>query len=374
MINTYFDNAATSFPKPRAVADRIYHYVTDVGGTYGRSAYSRVFETSKVIETVREKLSEKLGINNPDKLFFTSNATSALNTIIFGLRLHNCHILLSPLEHNAVTRPVEELRKSNGITFDILPHGPDGIIDTDQIKSVIRKDTKLVIVNHQSNVNGIIQPIQKIKQLIGDIPLLLDLAQSLGHTEIDCEALGIDFAAFTGHKGLLGPTGTGGLYINNPAQVSPLLFGGTGSRSESFEMPTLLPDKFEAGTPNIAGIYGLLGALENTPLEHYSQEQFFSFIRDIESLSFLKCIRASDLSIQGSLFSIVHRKFNSSQFADALFSRFRIETRCGLHCAPLAHKTLGTFPEGTVRIALSPYHTGDDLKYVYESLQKMENL
>lgn len=374
MINTYFDNAATSFPKPRAVADQIYQYITEVGGTYGRSSYSRVIETSKVIETVREKLSEKLGISNPDNLFFTSNATSALNTIIFGLRLQNCHILLSPLEHNAVTRPVEELRKNNGITFDILPHGHDGFIDTDRIKSVIRKDTKLVIVNHQSNVNGIIQPVQKIKQLIGDIPLLLDLAQSIGHTKIDCGSWGIDFAAFTGHKGLLGPTGTGGLFINNPAQVSPLLFGGTGSRSESFEMPILFPDKFEAGTPNIAGIYGLFGALENPPLPQYSQEQFFSFIRDIESLPFLKCLRSSGLSMQGQLFSILHRNFNISQFADALFTRFKIETRCGLHCAPLAHKMLGTFPDGTVRIALSPYHTGDDLKYVYESLQKMENL
>ena len=374
MHNTYFDNGATSFPKPQAVADRVYQYLTEVGGTYGRSAYGRVIESTRVIETVRDKLSEKLGVGNPEHLVFTSNATSALNTIIFGLQLHDCHILISPLEHNSVVRPVDALRISRNITYDILPHGPDGKVDTDSIAGALRKNTRLVIVNHQSNINGCIQPIHKIKQLIGDIPILLDLAQSLGHEHICLDNWQIDFAAFTGHKGLLGPTGTGGFFIRKPDVVSPLFFGGTGSRSESFYMPSFLPDKFEAGTPNVAGLFGLLGALENPQSPSYSQEQFLAHLSKIESLPFLKCYRALDPHDQGPLYSLVHRNYDCSRLANCLYSEFKIETRSGLHCAPLGHKTLGTFPQGAVRISLSPFHTENDLNYLYESLKTMEKL
>jgi selenocysteine lyase/cysteine desulfurase len=273
-----------------------------------------------------------------------------------------------------VVRPVEALRIGRNITYDIFPHRPDGTIDTDLVAGALRKNTRLVILNHQSNVNGCIQPVQKIKQLIGDIPLLLDLAQSLGHEHIDLDTWQIDFAAFTGHKGLLGPTGTGGFFIRNPDLVSPLFFGGTGSRSENFDMPHFLPDKFEAGTPNVAGLFGLLGALENLQVPLFSHEQFLKLLANIESLPFLKCIRASDPNAQGPLFSLIHHNFDCSRFANALYTRFQIETRSGLHCAPLAHISLGTFPDGTVRVALSPFHTEEDLNYLYESLSSMEKL
>jgi cysteine desulfurase family protein len=374
MRNTYFDNGATSFPKPQAVADRIYQYLTEVGGTYGRSAYGRVMESSRVVETVRDKVSEMLGVANPEHLVFTNNATSALNTIIFGLQLHDCHILISPLEHNSVVRPVEALRISRNITYDILPHGLDGVVNTELVSGALRKNTRLVILNHQSNVNGCIQPVQKIKQLIGDIPLLLDLAQSLGHEHIDLDTWQVDLAAFTGHKGLLGPTGTGGFFIRNPELVSPLFFGGTGSRSESFDMPSFLPDKFEAGTPNVAGLFGLLGALENPQMPLFTHDHLLTLLSRIESIPFLKCFKALDSNKQGPLFSLIHRKFDCSHFANALYTGFQIETRSGLHCAPLAHSSLGTFPDGTVRVALSPFHTEEDLNYLYESLLKMEKL
>ncbi len=374
MLNTYFDNGATSFPKPRAVADKMYTYISEIGGTYGRSAYKRVIHTSEIVETTREKMAERLGVSNPEKIVFSFNATSALNTIIFGLNLNNCHILLSPLEHNSVVRPLEYIRQRNNITCEVLPHYPDGLIDTGNIKNFLREETKLVIVNHQSNVNGCIQPIAEIKKQIGSIPILIDLAQSLGHTEIYIDNWDIDFAAFTGHKGLLGPTGTGGFFVNRPELLEPFVFGGTGSRSESFEMPVFMPDKFEAGTPNIAGIFGLLGALENPQPNFYSQEHFTALMREIEEIPYLKCHKAIDPKTQGPLFSINHRDYNCSQFADALFTRYQIETRSGLHCAPLAHQTLGTYPFGTVRIALSPYHSHNDLEYLLKSLKKMETL
>lgn len=374
MLNTYFDNGATSYPKPRAVAEKMYNYISEIGGTYGRSAYKRVIQTSEIVETTREKIAEKLGVSNPEKIVFSFNATSALNAIIFGLNLNNCHILLSPLEHNSVVRPLEYIHQRNDINCEILPHNPDGLIDTGRIKNFLREETKLVIVNHQSNVNGCIQPIAEIKKQIGSIPILIDLAQSLGHTEVFIDDWDIDFAAFTGHKGLLGPTGTGGFFVKKPELLEPFFFGGTGSRSESFEMPVFMPDKFEAGTPNIAGIFGLSGALENPQPNLHGQEHFTDLLREIEKIPYLKCHKANDPLTQGPLFSINHRNYNCSQFADALFTRFQIETRSGLHCAPLAHRTLGTFPLGTVRIAISPYHTQQDLEYLLKSLKKMETL
>ncbi|HMA65362.1 MAG: aminotransferase class V-fold PLP-dependent enzyme [Fibrobacterota bacterium] len=374
MNNTYFDNAATSFPKPLAVAEMISTYLNDIGGTYGRSAYQRVIDASSGVETVRDLLAEKLHVENVDHVIFSFNATTAINTILSGLNLEKSHVLISPLEHNAVTRPLEILRGKCGIAIDIMPHFPDGRIDVDKIKSVIRDTTKLVIVNHQSNVNGVIQPIDKVKEVAGEIPVLLDLAQSLGHIPVELDAWNIDFAVFTGHKGLLGPSGTGGFFVRNPDLVNPLIAGGTGSRSESFEMPSFAPDKFEAGTPNIAGIYGLLGALENPCAKQYSQETYFEILDNISKFDFVKVLRAIDKNAQGDLFSLVHQRYDCSHVASALYTKYAIETRSGLHCAPLAHTSLGTFPNGSVRFSLSPYHTDSDLEYLYNAIKSMEYL
>ena len=172
-------------------------------------------------------------------------------------------------------RPLQELSKRNNIEYEILPHGPDGMVDISKVSSFLRPSTKLVIVNHQSNVNGVMQPIRDIKAKIEDIPMLVDLAQSLGSSILALQSWGIEFAAFTGHKGLLGPTGTGGLYISKPDLVSAFIYGGTGSRSDSLEMPDHFPDKFEAGTPNVAGIYGLLGALKEHPQPRHTPGRSF---------------------------------------------------------------------------------------------------
>lgn len=372
MPNTYFDNAATSYPKPPAVAEMITTYLNDIGGTYGRSAYQRVIDASSGVETVRDLLADKLHVENVEHVIFSFNATTAINTILSGLNLGNSHVLISPLEHNAVTRPLEILRGKCGLTIDIMPHYPDGRIDVDIVKSMIRDTTKLVIVNHQSNVNGVIQPIDKIKEAVGEIPLLLDLAQSLGHIPVELDNWNIDFAVFTGHKGLLGPSGTGGFFIRNPDLVNPFIAGGTGSRSESFEMPSFAPDKYEAGTPNIAGIYGLLGALENPCEKRYTQKTYLDMLDNISKVGFVKVLRASDANEQGDLFSLVHKRYDCSHVASALYTKYAIETRSGLHCAPLAHTSLGTFPNGSVRFSLSPYHTDLDLEYLFNAICNME--
>jgi len=372
MKNTYFDNAATSFPKPPAVAEMITTYLNAVGGTYGRSAYQRVIDASSGVETVRDLMAEKLQVEHVEHVIFSFNATTAINTILSGLNLNNSHILISPLEHNAVTRPLEILRGKCGVTIDIMPHFPDGRIDIDNVKSMIRDTTKLVIVNHQSNVNGVIQPVDKVKNVVGGIPVLLDLAQSLGHIPVKLDEWNIDFAVFTGHKGLLGPSGTGGFFIRNPDLVDPLVAGGTGSRSESYEMPSFAPDKFEAGTPNIAGIYGLLGALKNPCKRQYKQQKYIELLDTISSCGFVKVLRATDKNDQGDLFSLVHHRYDCSHIASALYTKYAIETRSGLHCAPLAHTTLGTFPNGSVRFSLSPYHTDSDLDFLCNAIKKLE--
>ncbi|NLE00989.1 MAG: aminotransferase class V-fold PLP-dependent enzyme [Fibrobacter sp.] len=374
MANTYFDNAATSYPKPPAVASYISRYINEIGGTYGRGAYRRIIESSSALETVRELLAKILGTGNAENVLFTQNATHAINTVLFGLNLHDCHVLISPLEHNAVMRPLHEISQRNNVTYEVLSHGPDGLIEVDKISRQIRTDTKLLIVNHQSNVNGLIQPVKEIKASAGSIPVLLDLAQSVGHSTISLDTWGIDFAAFTGHKGLLGPTGTGGVYIRQASAVNTFIFGGTGSRSESFEMPFGVPDKFEAGTPNIAGIYGLWGALENPPDHGHEFSDFIDFIREVDKIKNITLFRSKDISRQGELFSIKHHKYDSGYLADLLYSKFGIEIRSGLHCAPLAHKTLGSFPTGTVRFSVSPYHTIDDFTFLLKALETVSIL
>ncbi|NLG16402.1 MAG: aminotransferase class V-fold PLP-dependent enzyme [Fibrobacter sp.] len=371
MINTYFDNAATSYPKPPEVAGYISEYLNKSGGTYGRGSYPRILESSRGVETVREILAEKLGTRKAENVCFTSNATSAINTILSGLKLHDCHILISPMEHNAVMRLVSEICRRNNVSYDIMPHNLDGTADIRNLSLFIKPSTRLVIVNHQSNVNGVIQPIKEIKKQIGEIPILVDLAQSFGHTDLKIDGWDIDYAAFTGHKGLLGPSGTGGLFCKDPENVSPLILGGTGSRSESFEMPSFTPDKFEAGTPNLTGIHGLLGALKGYPEPMHDHADLTALMDEISSIEQIKIYRSKEIASQGPLFSITHEKHNSSQLAAILYSDFGIEVRAGLHCAPLAHQTLGTFPSGTVRFALSPYHKKEDLRYLLNALKRI---
>lgn len=369
-FNSYFDNAATSFPKPPEVAREVTRYLNEIGGPYGRSAYGRAVEVSRVVEATRDLLGEVLGVSQTDSVVFTANATQAINTVLFGMNLRGKRVLVSPLEHNAVMRPLSALARQRGVRVDTLPHGPDGRIDTARVAHALSPDTALVVVNHQSNVNGVVQPAAAIKKALGAVPLLLDASQSAGHGRIALDEWGIDFAAITGHKGLLGPTGTGCLFARDPAALAPLLHGGTGSRSDSVEMPEFVPDKFEAGTPNVAGIFGLKAALENRPARGYSDEDFRALREEIAGLGEFIVVQAADAACQGPVFSLVHKRQSPSDLAARLFDRHGIETRAGLHCAPAAHRTLGTFPQGTLRIALSPYHTSSDLQHILDALSQ----
>ncbi len=372
-INKYFDNGATSFPKPPEVAEEISKYLNEIGGTYGRSYHSKAIQVSKIVEETRNIFASMINAQNSSNVVFTHNATHGINTVIKGLNLKNCEVAVSVLEHNAVMRPLTAIAEQNSIKIRFFPSFSDGLIDVSKVSEVITEKTALVVVNHMSNVNGLIQPVEKIKEIVGSIPMLVDAAQSGGHIKIDVSK-GFDFVAFTGHKGLLGPTGTGILYIRNPEMLNSFIEGGTGSRSESVEMPQFMPDKFEAGTPNIAGIFGLRAALMNRPVPAHSFKELAQLIENIEEIDGFNVVRANDINNQGALFSILSSVMDPSVLGMKLFEKYGIETRIGLHCAPLAHKHLGTFPQGTVRISFSPYHTNEDIEYLLNSLIEISKL
>jgi cysteine desulfurase family protein len=367
---TYFDNAATSFPKPAGVATAMARYLNEVGGPYGRSAYTRALDVSRTVEKTRDLLAERLGARTADNLVFAPNATYAINLVLRSLLTGPGRVLISPLEHNAVTRPLFALAARCGASFEVFPHHSDGRIDPDGIEKVLTGDTLFAVANHQSNVNGVIQPLAEIKQRLGQVPLLVDASQSFGSIPVQVDAWHIDFLAFTGHKALLGPTGIGGLFLRDAAGLEPLIYGGTGSASEHFEMPDFTPDRFEAGTPNIAGIYGLLAALQEPVDCRHSRQEFGRLIEELKSLPRLKVICAERFEDQGDVFSLLHPEHDSAVLGQRLFAEWGIETRVGLHCAPLAHRTLGTFPGGSLRVGVSRYHTPDDFAYFVKAVKE----
>ena len=367
----YFDNSATSFPKPPEVLDGISSYLVS-GGTYGRGAYPRILEATGMVEDTREKIGEILGVNRPENVVFTSGSTEAINIIIKVLNLRNKRVLVSPMEHNAVMRPIHALALQQNTKYDILEHFPDGTIDIRRIKSQLDSNVALVVINHQSNVNGAIQPIRDIKREIGDIPILIDASQSFGTTEINAVRDNLDFVAFTGHKGLLGPTGIGGFYIADPTMLSPFIHGGTGSNSASFEMPDSMPDRFQPGTPNLVGIAGLLGALNAKVVKQHTTKDFQTFLELAININKIECYYGLDQNNRGEVVSFRVKNENPGITAHKLFTQFGIETRSGLHCAPLAHKTLGTFPHGLVRISFSPYHSSSDMEFLISVLRQLK--
>jgi cysteine desulfurase family protein len=366
--NTYFDNASTSWPKPIEVGKALDDFLREMGGTYGRAAYGRVYQTSMIVEQCRNVIAEMLGVSESGNIAFTANATVGLNAIISGFDLSDCEVLVSPLEHNAVMRPLQRLSEEKNVTWKFLPAGADGRIIPEKIPEIISSKTSLIIVNHQSNVNGVVQPVGELRQYIGQIPFVLDVTQSLGSEPVHGDKWGVDFIAFTGHKGLLGPTGTGGFFVRHPEQLKPFVFGGTGSRSESFEMPEFSPDKYEAGTHNTVGLTGLLAALNHQPRQMWDKENFNKLIQKLRGIKNVRILAADDFQHQGGLFSIVHSTYPPSAIARRIYDKFGIEIRSGLHCAPQAHKYLETFPRGSARFAFSPWHTNDDLDNLGEAL------
>ena len=367
----YFDNAATSWPKPPCVADAMTRFLAAIGASPGRGGHRLSLEAGRMVYETREAIAELFHAPDPLRVIFTHNVTEALNLALCGLLRPGQHVIVSSMEHNSMMRPLRDLEERD-VELSVIPCSPEGFLNADDIRAAIRPNTVMIALNHASNVVGTIQPIREIGAIAREHHLLflLDAAQSAGTCQIDMRFDQIDLLAFTGHKALLGPTGTGGLIIGERVKLSefaPLKRGGTGSASELEIQPGFLPDRFESGTMNAVGIAGLSAALrwiKERGLEQIRADEIaltrllLNGLRDIPGVT---VYGIGDAAKQTATVSFNIEQIEPSSAAFWLDEEFGICCRVGLHCSPATHKTIGTFPRGTVRFGLGAFNTPDEI-------------
>ena len=376
----YLDNASTTFPKAPNVANAMSDYLTNYGININRGSYALAYDVEDIIYTTRQRLNNVFNSHDPSHVIFTQNVTMSLNMVIKGLLKSGDHVLVSTMEHNAVMRPLTQLL-DNGITFDVIPCDVTGSIEIDAIESLIRPNTVAIIINHASNVCGTIQPIQSIGALCKahNLHFIVDAAQTAGVIPINVKACHIDALCFTGHKGLLGPQGIGGMILTKEmAQtLTPLITGGTGSFSHLETMPTNMPDAFESGTLNLPGIIGLnkgLTFIESKGMESIHNHELAlteAFLEGLRPIDGINIIGKQDVQNRTAAVSITIDGADVASVAYELESTYHIMTRVGLHCAPRAHQTLGTYPEGTVRFSFGYANTMEDIETALSALHKI---
>lgn len=381
MKEIYLDNAATSFPKAPGVSESMCNYINNIGCNINRGAYSSSYGAEETVFETRELICNLFNFQKPENVIFNKNITESLNVIIKGLFKAGDHIIVSSMEHNAVMRPLNSIRKK-GIEYSKVPCNELGEINIEDIIKYIKPNTKAIITTAASNVCGTMMPLIKIGQIakVHNIYFIIDSAQGAGFMPMDYQSLGADIIAFTGHKGLLGPQGIGGFVINDElaSLVNPLIEGGTGSFSEEEVQPPYMPDKFEAGTLNIPGIFGLNASLKyllSTGVDTIREKELFltnRFIEEVKNIPRAELVGIPSINNRTAVVSIDFTSANIDNgiIAHCLSEDYGIMTRCGLHCAPSAHKTLGTFPEGTVRFSFGHNNTMGEVKYTIESIDK----
>ena len=373
----YLDNASTSFPKAPNVASAMADYITNRGININRGSYALAYDVEDIIYTTRQRLNTLFNGHDPSHVIFTQNVTMSLNMVIKGLLKSGDHVLVSSMEHNAVMRPLTQLL-DKGITFDTIPCDSTGFIQMDSIEPLIRPNTVALIINHASNVCGTIQPLESIGPICKahNLQFIVDAAQTAGVIPIDVKACHIDALCFTGHKGLLGPQGIGGIILTKEmAQtLTPLIAGGTGSFSHLETMPTHMPDAFEAGTLNLPGIIGLnegLSYIESQGMENIHNHELAltqAFLEGLQSIDVVNIVGKQDIQDRTAVVSITIDSMDPASIAYELESNYHIMTRVGLHCAPRAHQTLGTYPEGTVRFSFGYANTLEDVDMALSAL------
>lgn len=366
----YLDNAATSYPKAPGVASAMADYVEKVGATINRSSYASAQEAGLVTLSLRERLCRLFNHPDPTHAVLTPGATAGLNMVIKGLLRPGDHCLVSSMEHNAVMRPLVQLERE-GVVFERIPCDAQGRLRLEALPGMIKLNTRLVVMAHGSNVCGTVQDAEAVGKICRErsVPFALDAAQTAGHIEVDFERFGLSALVVPGHKGLLGPQGIGALLLDADfaRRLTPLVAGGTGSASYSEELPGWMPDRFESGTPNMPGVYGweaALGWLENTgieTLENHEKTLSKRFLEGIYGLKNVKLYGATVPEGRTGVFSVGFLNCDNAEAAWRLEREFGILTRCGLHCAPSAHKTLGSFPEGSVRFSTGWANTEADI-------------
>lgn len=376
----YLDNASTTFPKAPNVANAMANYITNYGININRGSYALAYDVEDIIYTTRQRLNTLFNGHDPSHVIFTQNVTMSLNMVIKGLLKAGDHVLVSAMEHNAVMRPLTQLLDKD-ITFDMIPCDKTGSVQLENIEALIRPNTVAMIINHASNVCGTIQPIESIGAICKahNLHFIVDAAQTAGVIPIDVKACHIDALCFTGHKGLLGPQGIGGLILTKEmAQILiPLIAGGTGSFSHLETMPTNMPDAFEAGTLNLPGIIGLnegLSYIESQGMENIHNHELAltkAFLEGLQSITGVNIIGKQDILDRTAVVSITIDDMDAASIAYEQESKYRIMTRVGLHCAPRAHQTLGTYPEGTVRFSFGYTNTYEDVKSALSALNRI---
>lgn len=373
----YADQAATSFPKPREVVEAVNRALTEHSASPGRSAHRYSLLASRAVFEARESMAALLGVDDSSRIAFTLNVTQALNTAL-GLLNRGDKVLTTSMEHNSVMRPLTWRKQVNGIETDVVEASEDGRLDpVDFAKKINDGGVKLVVVNHASNVTGTIAPVIDIKNAIGETLLLVDAAQSAGSLRLDELARHADVIAFTGHKGLLGPTGTGGLWIRPGLEIPSLLQGGTGSRSEFESHPDFMPDALEAGTPNTHGLAGLGAGIDfvlETGVEKIRNHEVHlmkRFLNDLESIKNVVVYGPKKPDETVAVASLNLKGWSPSDLAMTLDREFGIMTRPGLHCAPQAHRTINTFPAGTVRFSFGWFNGENDVERIISALDAL---
>jgi len=363
----YLDNAATSWPKPPAVAEMMMRYLTDIGANPGRAGHRLAVAAGRLVLQTRERLAELFGVDDPFRVVFTQNVTEALNLALLGLLRPGDHVVTTSMEHNAMMRPLHHLAQ-NGVELTVVPCRVDGALDPDEVARAVRPHTVLLAALHASNVVGTLLPVAELSRLTRerDILFLLDAAASAGQEPLDLERDGVDLLVFTGHKGLLGPTGTGGLVLGRrvpPGRLRPLIRGGTGSRSASHEQPDFLPDLYESGTLNVAGLAGLgasVGWLLEQGLDALRRRRWAlvqSLLDGLQAIDGVTVYGTGDARRQTAAVSFNIAGLSPSTAGLRLDEEYGVLCRVGLHCAPAAHRTIGAFPDGTIRFAPGPFTT-----------------
>lgn len=380
MERIYFDNASTTFPKPQEVPDAMYRFMTQVGSNINRGCYEQAYRTEEIVYETRELLRSMFGGSDCKNVVFTRNVTESLNVLLKGFLKPGDHVIVSSMEHNAVMRPLQQLTGC-GVTFSRVPCGADGTLNAADLEDFLTDRTRAVVMMHASNVCGTLLPIEEAGAFCRrhGLKFFVDSAQTAGVWPIDMERMHIDALAFTGHKGLLGPQGIGGFLLRDEMipLIQPLISGGTGSISHTEEIPEFMPDRFEAGTLNLPGIIGLHAGLQwlnRTGIDAVREHELALTKRFLEGLAViepgrLRLAGRPDCTMRTGVVSIQTTAMDPAEAAFELDDRYGIMTRVGLHCAPSAHKTLGTFPTGTIRFSFGWWNTAAKVDHALKALE-----
>ena len=383
MDKIYLDNGATSFPKPKEVSEAVYKYMTDIGTNINRGGYQTAYDLEGTVFETRELLKEMFGGSDCKNVVFTKNVTESLNVVLKGFLKPGDHILCSSMEHNAVMRPLVQLEKK-GVEFSRIPGDEFGRLETSAIEGMIKDNTVAIVMTHSSNICGTVNPLEEVGAICRKhgLKFIVDCAQTAGVLPVNMETMNIDALCFTGHKSLLGPQGIGGFIIREEMipLIDPILSGGTGSISHTEEIPDFMPDRFEPGTMNLPGIVGLnagLNWIKEKGLDAIAEHElgltvrFIKGLEPLEEKGLLKIFGLRGAEGRTAVVSIQTLKQDCADVAFRLDFEYGIMTRVGLHCAPNAHKTLGTFPTGTIRFSFGNFTTEEEIDTAIRALTEI---